>query len=115
MPPPRAMAVTASSSSFPQPACYSSPNFFYKKSKITLAYVYILCYYTLGGDNIGKRQNEFNKRAYDQRLIRFPKGTLQKFHELFADDVPFNSWVVNLVTSRLVLREEKESTKPPKM
>lgn len=60
--------------------------------------------------------DEYNKRSYDQRLIRFPKGTIRKFHELFEDDVPFNSWVVNLVTSRLLLTEEKNwKTKIPKM
>lgn len=55
-----------------------------------------------------KYQQEFNKRSYDQRLIRFPKGTLAKFHDLFEDDVPFNGWVVNLVTSRLLMTEEKQ-------
>lgn len=65
---------------------------------------------------MGKRQNEFNRKAYDQRLIRFPKGTLLRFRELFQDDVPFNAWVVNLVTSRLLMTEEKVwSTKQPKM
>lgn len=65
---------------------------------------------------MGKRQNEFNKVAYDQRLIRFPKGTIKRFKELYADDVKFNSWVVNLVTSRLLMTEEKNwNTKPPKM
>lgn len=65
---------------------------------------------------MGERQNEFNRKAYDQRLIRFPKGTIKRFKELFADDVKFNSWVVNLVTSRLLMTEEKSwSTKPPKM
>lgn len=60
--------------------------------------------------------NEYKARNYDQRLIRFPKGTIKKFRELFADDVPFNAWVVNLVTSRLLMTEEKKwSTKPPKM
>ena len=63
---------------------------------------------------IGKRQNEYNRRAYDQRLIRFPKGTLQRFHELFKD-VSFNAWVVQLVTSRLLVYEEKQVTKPPDM
>lgn len=57
---------------------------------------------------------EFNKRAYDQRLIRFPKGTLLRFHELFKD-VSFNAWVVQLVTSRLLVYEEKQETKPPDM
>lgn len=50
---------------------------------------------------------EFNKKSYDQRLIRFPKGTIAKFKSLFEDDVPFNAWVVNLVTSRLLMTEEK--------
>lgn len=52
--------------------------------------------------------SQFNKQAYDQRLIRFPKGTIKRFKELFADDVKFNSWVVNLVTSRLLMTEEKQ-------
>lgn len=56
---------------------------------------------------MGKRQDEFNKKTYDQRLIRFPTGTIRKFRSLFADDVPFNGWVVNLVTSRLLMTEEK--------
>lgn len=65
---------------------------------------------------MGKRQNDFNRKAYDQRLIRFPAGTIQRFRDLFTDDVPFNGWVVNLVTSRLLLTEEKQwSTKQPKM
>lgn len=65
---------------------------------------------------MGVRQNEFNKNNYDQRLIRFPKGTIKRFKELFADDVKFNSWVVNLVTSRLLMTEEKNwKTKQPKM
>lgn len=60
--------------------------------------------------------NEFNKSSYDQRLIRFPKGTIKRFKELFADDVPFNAWVVNLVTSRLLLTEEKNwATKDRKL
>lgn len=65
---------------------------------------------------MGKRQNEFNRKTYDQRLIRFPAGTIQRFRDLFTDDVPFNGWVVNLVTSRLLMTEEKQwSTKPSKM
>ena len=52
--------------------------------------------------------SQFNKQAYDQRLIRFPKGTIKRFKELFADDVKFNSWVVNLVISRLLMTEEKQ-------
>lgn len=65
---------------------------------------------------MGKRQNEFNRQAYDQRLIRFPKGTIKRFKELFSDDVKFNSWVVNLVTSRLLMTEEKKwATKDEKM
>lgn len=50
---------------------------------------------------------EFNKKSYDQRLIRFPKGTIAKFRSLFEDDVSFNAWVVNLVASRLLMTEEK--------
>lgn len=62
-----------------------------------------------------KRQNEFNKKQYDQHLIRFPRGTIERFRELFGDDVSFNGWVVSLVTSRLLISEEKQLTKPPKM
>lgn len=48
--------------------------------------------------------DELNKKKFDQTLIRFPKGTLLKFRELFGD-LSFNGWVVALVSSRLVLKE----------
>lgn len=49
--------------------------------------------------------DEYNKKAYDQKLIRFPAGTVKRFNELFKDDISFNGWVVNLVTSRLLYKE----------
>lgn len=49
--------------------------------------------------------DEYNKKAYDQRNIRFPSGTVKRFRELFKDEVSFNGWVVNLVISRLVAAE----------
>lgn len=51
------------------------------------------------------RRDRYNKSAYDQHLIRFPRGTLQRFKDLFGGEVSFNSWVSNLVTSRLVMKE----------
>lgn len=50
--------------------------------------------------------DEFNKKAYDQVLIRFPKGTKTLFVKLFKNEVAFNSWVVNLVVSRLLFYQE---------
>lgn len=55
--------------------------------------------------------DEYNRRAYDQKLIRFPAGTINKFHQLFKNEVSFNGWVVNLVTSRLVWAEQQFSEK----
>lgn len=49
--------------------------------------------------------DEYNKKAYDQKLIRFPAGTVKRFNELFENEVSFNGWVVNLVTSRLLYKE----------
>lgn len=49
--------------------------------------------------------DEYNRKAYDQMLIRFPAGTVARFRELFKDEVSFNGWVVNLVVSRLVVAE----------
>lgn len=51
------------------------------------------------------RRDKYNAKAYDQTLIRFPKGTLKRFRELFGGDVSFNAWVSNLVTSRLLIKE----------
>lgn len=50
--------------------------------------------------------DEYNRKAYDQKLIRFPAGTVARFRELFKDEVSFNGWVVNLVVSRLVVAEK---------
>ena len=50
--------------------------------------------------------DEYNRKAYDQKLIRFPAGTVTRFRELFKDEVSFNGWVVNLVISRLVVEEK---------
>lgn len=58
--------------------------------------------------------DEFNRKAYDQRLIRFPKGVIAKFKELFGDEFSFNAWVVNLVVSSL-LNVDQQFTDPPKM
>lgn len=55
--------------------------------------------------------NEYNRKAYDQKLIRFPVGTVKRFKELFKDDVSFNGWVVNLVISRLVMAENQFTEK----
>lgn len=49
--------------------------------------------------------DEYNRKAYDQKLIRFPAGTVQKFHDLFKDEISFNGWVVSLVVSRLVMAD----------
>lgn len=51
--------------------------------------------------------DEYNRKAYDQKLIRFPAGTVKRFKELFKNDVSFNGWVVNLVISRLVMAENQ--------
>lgn len=45
--------------------------------------------------------DEYNRKAYDQVLIRFPAGTKRKFRELSHNDYSFNAWVVNLVTAAL--------------
>lgn len=89
---------------------------FTNDNKKGVAWVYTPCYNRARKGVFKFSTNEYKARNYDQRLIRFPKGTIKKFRELFADDVPFNAWVVNLVTSRLLMTEEKKwSTKPPKM
>ena len=49
---------------------------------------------------------EFNKKAYDQKLIRFPKGFVARFHKLFGD-VSFNAWVVNVAVHELVKVESR--------
>lgn len=49
--------------------------------------------------------DEYNKKAYDQKLIRFPAGTVKRFNDLFKGELSFNGWVVNLVTSRLLYKE----------
>ena len=51
--------------------------------------------------------DEYNRKAYDQKLIRFPAGTVKKFHELFKDEISFNGWVVNLVISRLLMADKQ--------
>ena len=48
--------------------------------------------------------DEYNRKAYDQKLIRFPAGTVKKFHQIFGD-ISFNGWVVSLVISRLCFGE----------
>lgn len=49
-------------------------------------------------------KDNWNKKKYDQTLVRFPSGTLARFKELFPD-ASFNGWVVSLVCSRLLLKE----------
>lgn len=49
--------------------------------------------------------NEFNRKAYDQRLIRFPLGTIKRFKKLFESDLSFNAFVVELVISQLDMTE----------
>lgn len=55
--------------------------------------------------------DEYNRRAYDQKLIRFPLGTVKRFKELFKDNVSFNGWVVSLVISRLDMAENQFTEK----
>lgn len=50
------------------------------------------------------RKDKWNQRNYDSATIRFPKGTKTRFHTLFPG-VPFNSFVVNLLNSRMVIAE----------
>lgn len=50
-------------------------------------------------------KDKWNQRNYDCVSIRFPKGTKTKFKKLFPG-VPFNSYVVNLLISQLVVAEE---------
>lgn len=49
-------------------------------------------------------KDKWNSRNYDCVSIRFPKGTKTRFKQLYPG-VPFNSFVVNLLTSRLVVAE----------
>lgn len=53
-------------------------------------------------------KDKWNQRNYDCVTIRFPKGTKTRFKRLFPG-VPFNSYVVNLLISRLVVNELDES------
>lgn len=59
-------------------------------------------------------KDTWNARNYDCVSIRFPKGTKTRFKQLFPG-VPFNSYVVNLLTSRLVVAEFAKSEKEDKM
>lgn len=61
---------------------------------------------------MAQAQNDFNRRSYDQVLIRFPKGTLQRFKDIWGSEVSFNGWVVNLVCSRLLVKELYFPEKP---
>lgn len=61
---------------------------------------------------MAQAQNEFNRKAYDQILIRFPRGTAQRFKDIFGSGVSFNGWVVNLVCSRLLMKELYFPNKP---
>lgn len=49
-------------------------------------------------------KDKWNARNYDCVSIRFPKGTKTRFKKLFPG-VSFNSYVVNLLISRLVYTE----------
>lgn len=53
-------------------------------------------------------KDKWNQRNYDCVTIRFPKGTKTRFKRLFPG-VPFNSYVVNLLISRLIVNELDES------
>lgn len=53
-------------------------------------------------------KDKWNARNYDCVSIRFPKGTKTRFKQLYPG-VPFNSYVVNLLISRLVLAEHIKS------
>lgn len=59
-------------------------------------------------------KDKWNARNYDCVSIRFPKGTKTRFKQLFPG-VPFNSYVVNLLTSRLVVAEFSKSEKEDKI
>lgn len=59
-------------------------------------------------------KDKWNARNYDCVSIRFPKGTKTRFKQLYPG-VPFNSYVVNLLTSRLVIAEFCKSEKEDKM
>ncbi len=59
-------------------------------------------------------KDKWNARNYDCVSIRFPKGTKTRFKQLFPG-VPFNSYVVNLLTSRLVVAEFAKSEKEDKI
>ena len=61
---------------------------------------------------MGEAQNKWNKEAYDQVLIRFPKGTRERFKSIWGSGVSFNGWVVNLVVSRLLVKEMYYPDKP---
>lgn len=50
-------------------------------------------------------KDKWNKNNYQTIGIRFPVGTTQKFRDLFGNEVSFNGWVVQLVTSRLLMKE----------
>lgn len=53
-------------------------------------------------------KDKWNARNYDCISIRFPKGTKRRFKSLFPG-VPFNSYIVNLLISRLVIAEMDKS------
>ena len=59
-------------------------------------------------------KDKWNARNYDCVSIRFPKGTKTRFKQLFPG-VPFNSFVVNLLTSKMMdaefFRSEVEDKK----
>lgn len=57
-------------------------------------------------------QQKFNRENYDQVMIRFPKGTRKRFKEIWGSGVSFNGWVVNLVCSRLLIKEMYFPEKP---
>lgn len=59
-------------------------------------------------------KDKWNARNYDCVSIRFPKGTKLRFKQLFPG-VPFNSYVVNLLTSRLIIAENSKSEKADKI
>lgn len=59
-------------------------------------------------------KDKWNARNYDCVSIRFPKGTKTRFKQLYPG-VPFNSFVVNLLVSRLVLAEHIKSETEDKM
>lgn len=58
-------------------------------------------------------KDKWNQRNYDCVSIRFPKGTKTKFKRLFPG-VPFNSYVVNLLISRLIIAENSKDEKANK-